>query len=86
MPPRALTVDACRGLNPPVYPVEEYRDPNPDWNPKKAVHLLDFDVSKAKRVLILTTTRSDIFQKGNNYARRLATHGYRMFFSFCFLI
>ena len=51
MPPCALTVDACRGLNPPVYPVEEYRDPNPDWNPKKAVHLLDFDVSKAERVL-----------------------------------
>ena len=48
---RLLSVDVCRALNPPVYPISEYVDPNPAYDPKKAVHLLDFNVSKAERVL-----------------------------------
>ena len=44
-------VDVCRALNPPVYPPEEFVDPNPGYGPAKAVHLLDLDVSKAERVL-----------------------------------
>ena len=44
-------MDVCRALQPPVYPVEDFVDPNPAYDPTKAVHLLDFDVSKAERVL-----------------------------------
>lgn len=44
-------MNVCRALQPPVYPPSEYVDPNPSYDPAKAVHLLDFDVAKAERVL-----------------------------------
>ncbi|PSR87370.1 hypothetical protein PHLCEN_2v5187 [Hermanssonia centrifuga] len=44
-------LNAARSLQPPVYPLSKYADPNPDYDQTKTIHLLDFDVSKAEHVL-----------------------------------